>query len=376
MDMRPMFKKIACFFLAGLLTCSGVQSAFAADIDRQGVVQEQQTLPAGEAENSDNRVADTLTQGTATSSMTDLQLPAKVRRLALQYSREQKKALHFRQPLIQVVRNRKVALSFNKKVSGIVYKSSNPKTVTVNKRGIITSRKKGYAVITAKYKKNVCHTVIYVFPRRNTLAGKVNARNASALAALNAGRASARNYRKKTIVIAGSSSADRWSSVSEALPGFNVVNTAIGGSTAEEWGQLYTKLILPYHPDAVILLVGSNDIGKYGAISGEECAARIQNIIKELRQSLGDEIPIFYISILINWNRKAAWKQEKMSNKLMKQYCSTAANTYYIDVASKFLKKGKPNKALFASDKLHPNKKGYQIFKKVIGKKVKQVMGS
>ena len=65
-----------------------------------------------------------------------------------------------------------------------------------------------------------------------------------------------------------------------------------------------------------------------------------------------------------------------MSNKLMKQYCSTAANTYYIDVASKFLKKGKPNKALFASDKLHPNKKGYQIFKKVIGKKVKQVMGS
>ena len=63
--MRPVFKKIACFFLAGLLTCSGVQSAFAADIDRQGVVQEQQTLSAGEAENSDNRVAGTLTQGTA-----------------------------------------------------------------------------------------------------------------------------------------------------------------------------------------------------------------------------------------------------------------------------------------------------------------------
>lgn len=367
--MRPVLKKIACFLLAGMLIGSGVQTVFAGEGAEQGAIQ------SSSGQYTDENLSSPLVQDTVSSPQAASGLPAKVRRLAQRYSKERKKALYFELPLIQVVRNRTIILALNKKVPGITYKSSNPKVATVNKKGIVTTRKRGYAVITAKTKKYTCHTVVYVFPKRNTLAGKVNDRAASAQTILNPSGEADANNRKKTIVIAGSSSADRWVSISQALSGFNVVNTAIGGSTAQEWKSLYSRLILPYHPDAVILLVGSNDIGKNGAISGEECAARIQNVIAGIRNALGDRVPIFYISILINWNRKAAWPQEKTSNRLMKRYCSTEGNTYYIDVASRFLgKNGKPNKALFVSDRIHPNKKGYQIFNSVVGKKVRRVL--
>lgn len=290
--------------------------------------------------------------------------------LVRRYAKEEKAWLHFTKSSCMMVMNRSFRTSLNRNKLKVSYSSSNRNVATVSSSGVVYTVYSGIAIITAKYKKHKCHMVVCVLPKQTDFDGKVQNRlvtaNESSLA-----------FRKnrKTVLIAGSSAVDRWRSVQSAFPTYNVINNAIGGTTTLSWLSLYKQLIVPYKPDAVVLFVGSNDINRDGRISGRESAARITALIEKLRASLGPDVPIFYVSMLINWRRRKAWKEEKASNAAVKKYCSKTENVYYIDVASHFLNKnGYPIRSLFASDMLHPGEKGYKIFRKVIGNKVKKVL--
>lgn len=369
--MRSFINRMVCFLIVGLMAVSGTFPAMAADDPTWPNLQQSQAeFPAAQDTDVNTDMGIVMAE--------NVKIPSKVKRLVRKYTKEKGKTIYFASPFCQVVRNRSVQLTINKEAAGVTYKSSKPKVARVSKKGVLSTYKRGYTVITATWKKKTCHMVVYVIPSRGTLDASVKSRIISAKNIKNAG--SQRNQvsssrRKKTILLAGSSSADRWRSVSQAFSGFNVVNNAIGGTTAQEWMTLYKKLIIPYHPDAVILLVGSNDIGSTGRIRGETCAERVQNLIASIRRDLGDHVPVFYMSIPVTPSRKKAWPQEKTANRLIKKYCSETDNVFYIDLASKFLdKNGKPKASYFASDRLHPSSKGYQVYNSVVSKLVKKVL--
>lgn len=369
--MRSFINRMVCFLIVGLMAVSGTFPAMAADDPTWPNLQQSQAeFPAAQDTDVNTDMGIVMAE--------NVKIPSKVKRLVRKYTKEKGKTIYFASPFCQVVRNRSVQLTINKEAAGVTYKSSKPKVARVSKKGMLSTYKRGYTVITATWKKKTCHMVVYVIPSRGALDASVKSRIISAKNIKNAG--SQRNQvsssrRKKTILLAGSSSADRWRSVSQAFSGFNVVNNAIGGTTAQEWMTLYKKLIIPYHPDAVILLVGSNDIGSTGRIRGETCAERVQNLIASIRRDLGDHVPVFYMSIPVTPSRKKAWPQEKTANRLIKKYCSETDNVFYIDLASKFLdKNGKPKASYFASDRLHPSSKGYQVYNSVVSKLVKKVL--
>ena len=369
--MRSFINRMVCFLIVGIMAVSGTFPAMAADDPTWPSLQQSQAeFPAAQDTDVNTDMGTVMAE--------NVKIPSKVKRLVRKYTKEKGKTIYFASPFLQVVRNRSVQLTINKEAAGVTYKSSKPKVARVSKKGVLSTYKRGYTVITATWKKKTCHMVVYVIPSRGALDASVKSRIISAKNIKNAG--SQRNQvsssrRKKTILLAGSSSADRWRSVSQAFSGFNVVNNAIGGTTAQEWMTLYKKLIIPYHPDAVILLVGSNDIGSTGRIRGETCAERVQNLIASIRRDLGDHVPVFYMSIPVTPSRKKAWPQEKTANRLIKKYCSETDNVFYIDLASKFLdKNGKPKASYFASDRLHPSSKGYQVYNSVVSKLVKKVL--
>lgn len=369
--MRSFINRMVCFLIVGLMAVSGTFPAMAADDPTWPNLQQSQAeFPAAQDTDVNTDMGIVMAE--------NVKIPSKVKRLVRKYTKEKGKTIYFASPFCQVVRNRSVQLTINKEAAGVTYKSSKPKVARVSKKGVLSTYKRGYTVITATWKKKTCHMVVYVIPSRGALDASVKSRIISAKNIKNAG--SQRNQvsssrRKKTILLAGSSSADRWRSVSQAFSGFYVVNNAIGGTTAQEWMTLYKKLIIPYHPDAVILLVGSNDIGSTGRIRGETCAERVQNLIASIRRDLGDHVPVFYMSIPVTPSRKKAWPQEKTANRLIKKYCSETDNVFYIDLASKFLdKNGKPKASYFASDRLHPSSKGYQVYNSVVSKLVKKVL--
>ena len=369
--MRSFINRMVCFLIVGIMAVSGTFPAMAADDPTWPSLQQSQAeFPAAQDTDVNTDMGTVMAE--------NVKIPSKVKRLVRKYTKEKGKTIYFASPFCQVVRNRSVQLTINKEAAGVTYKSSKPKVARVSKKGVLSTYKRGYTVITATWKKKTCHMVVYVIPSRGALDASVKSRIISAKNIKNAGsqrKQVSSSRKKKTILLAGSSSADRWRSVSQAFSGFNVVNNAIGGTTAQEWMTLYKKLIIPYHPDAVILLVGSNDIGSTGRIRGETCAERVQNLIASIRQDLGDHVPVFYISIPVTPSRKKAWPQEKTANRLIKKYCSETDNVFYIDLASKFLdKNGKPKASYFASDRLHPSSKGYQVYNSVVSKLVKKVL--
>lgn len=87
-----------------------------------------------------------------------------------------------------------------------------------------------------------------------------------------------------------------------------------------------------------VLYVGSNDLGDGTLISGE---ANAQNTT--------------------------------ISNQLVKSFCDRRKNLYYIDIVFAFTDaKGTPDKTLFLEDQLHPSKKGYAIWERLVADQVKK----
>jgi len=289
--------------------------------------------------------------------------------LVLKYQREQQSYLHFSRIKYTVMLRRTLQLKLNKRVKAS-YKSSDQRVVKVDRKGMITTKKKGVAVITARYRQRTCHAVIIVQSSKYTddNALKIRQRQLSAAESI---RTFSRS--RKTVLLAGSSGFDRWTEAAKAFKGFNLINNAIGGSTAEQWLDYSKDLIYPYKPDAVLLFVGSNDIN--WSTDGEVCAEHICRLITEMHEKLGNDVPVFYVSMLKNQRRLRLWKEEARSNAYVKDFCRRTANTYYIDLVPLFLnKKGVPIRKYFSVDHLHPSRKGYQIFTKIIGRKFRKVM--
>ena len=75
----------------------------------------------------------------------------------------------------------------------------------------------------------------------------------------------------------------------------------------------------------------------------------------------------------VNANLENLIEQIRVSNQLVQNYCAATKNLYYISLTSSFMgADGKPNKALFLPDQLHPNEKGYKRWKKYVAKVVKR----
>ena len=269
-------------------------------------------------------------------------------------------AIAFSKPALTMVCGRKYKLEFNsEKVTGAVWSSSEPGIAGV-RDGVVTSISAGTAVITAKW--NGISLKCTVTVKDNSLE---NLKQAYPAVKANRGK----------IVLAGSSSMDYWGDAQQAFAPYDVINTAIGGTTVSQWLVWYRTLITRYKPAAVVLYAGSNDLGNGESISGEKNAENTILLLKRISKKLKNT-PVFYISINPCWARKGAWKKVSASNTLVKNFCDRKKNLYYIDIVSAFAdQNGTPNPACFLADQLHPSEKGYKIWDQLIANQVKQLAG-
>lgn len=171
------------------------------------------------------------------------------------------------------------------------------------------------------------------------------------------------------ILLAGSSSIRRWETAPSQFAPLKTINMGIGGSATKDWLKWYKKLIVPYHPKAIVLYVGANDFsGK--TVKGKNVAQRCQKLLKKLMKEL-PKTPIYYVGVYPSIYRKAYQKQINDYNKRMKKFCHNYKNLHYIDISSGFYKNGKYQEDLLAEDGLHLSEKGYQLWNKAVVKKVK-----
>lgn len=263
---------------------------------------------------------------------------------------------------IKLTKSMSVQLRLKNAKGRVIWKSSDKTVATVSSTGKVRGVSKGTCKITARYRGKVYKCTVKNYGSSKKYLPDVLAE-----------KYAPSEYGDR-VLLAGSSSFQFWTKASSALSPYKILNMGVAGTTVSNWQKLYSSLIVPYEPRAVVLYVGSNDIKNGNSMTGTETAQRAKKLIRSIRKKLPDT-PIFYVSICPTVKRDCAWDDIINCNRKLRKFCAAQPNVYYLDVASYYWSEdGELDKALFASDGLHPSNKAYQIWARVIKSGLRRVL--
>ena len=171
---------------------------------------------------------------------------------------------------------------------------------------------------------------------------------------------------KNAILFIGSSSFTKWTDVQAYFPGYTIINRAFGGSTLPEVIGYADDIIFPYKPKQVVIYCGENDLASSDTVTPTIVLNRFKQLFGIIRNKLGN-INITYVSIKPSPSRKKILARDELANDMIRKFLKTKSNTGFVDVYHPMIDKDRViNGAIFTSDSLHMNAKGYVIWQKLI----------
>jgi lysophospholipase L1-like esterase len=170
---------------------------------------------------------------------------------------------------------------------------------------------------------------------------------------------------RRPIVFVGSSYLRLWTGVTNDFPGLRVINRGFGGSQTSDLREHFERAIRRYGPRQVVLYCGSNDLA--AGKPPEEVIADVKALVERIHRDLRDT-QVTYLSIAVN---PARWEQrEKVRavNAALAKFMAEDRRRQFLDVTSPMLgPDGLPKLDIFVADRLHMNRKGYELWKPIIG---------
>ncbi len=178
-------------------------------------------------------------------------------------------------------------------------------------------------------------------------------------------REDAENYPSPGCVIfMGSSSIKGWKTLYEDFKGMDVVRRGYGGSQLSDAIYYVERIVVPYHPTAIVLYAGDNDIA-HGK-SPETVFEDFRDFVRTVNSYIGPRA-IYFLPIKPSGARWKIWPEMQKANALIEKWAATQDAVYYIDTATPMLgEDGKPRPELFQDDNLHMTREGYKLWTDVI----------
>ena len=122
--------------------------------------------------------------------------------------------------------------------------------------------------------------------------------------------------------------------------------------------KLYSK------PKAIVFYCGSNDLA--GLKTPEEVFSDFQYFLTAISQHL-PEAKLFVIGVKPSPSREYQKNKQISLNNMIKNLSDTNESLYFLDVRpSMLLTSGKADPSLFVKDMLHMNKKGYEVWTRIV----------
>jgi len=169
---------------------------------------------------------------------------------------------------------------------------------------------------------------------------------------------------KNLVVFTGSSTIRMWTDLQKDFPDLAVLNRGFGGSHMSDLLYYADTVILKYRPAILFIYEGDNDIGS--GKKPDEILKDAGKLVRLIRQKLPSTI--CFISAkpsIARWNLKETYLD---FNKLLKEFTRHQPYIYYLDVWDKMIGiDGNPMSDIFLDDGLHMNRKGYDIWKEIVG---------
>jgi lysophospholipase L1-like esterase len=164
------------------------------------------------------------------------------------------------------------------------------------------------------------------------------------------------------IVFTGSSSIRFWDTLVSDMKPLDVINRGFGGSEFSDLDLYVDRIVIAYHPRAVVVYEGDNDLAEGSSKTPETVAGDFRKFVETVHAALPDTW-IYVMSIKpsrLRWNQ---WPKMKAANKHMQDYAATQQRVQYVDVATMmFDAQGNLPADLFKFDGLHPTPKLYALW--------------
>ena len=171
---------------------------------------------------------------------------------------------------------------------------------------------------------------------------------------------------KGKILFTGSSSIRFWDSLEEDMEPLEVLNRGFGGAQISHVIYHFEEIIKPYDPKAIVFFCGTNDLTALK--TPEETVNDFKKFYSLIRNQFGN-IKVYMIGIKPSVDRFYLDEEEKIFNNSIKLLASEDAYLEYIDVWDSMLSEdGSRMPELYVEDGLHMNKKGYEVWTKLVRK--------
>jgi lysophospholipase L1-like esterase len=168
------------------------------------------------------------------------------------------------------------------------------------------------------------------------------------------------------IVFTGASSIRLWGTLVDDMKPLEVINRGFGGSQYSDLNQYAKRIVIAYHPRAVVVYEGDNDLAAGSPKTPEIVAGDAREFVKIVHSELPDTW-IYVMSIKPSYLRWNEWPRMKAANKLLEDFVKTQDRVQYIDVATPmFERQEKPPRDLYLEDGLHPTAKCYAMWTSTI----------
>ena len=169
----------------------------------------------------------------------------------------------------------------------------------------------------------------------------------------------------KPIVFTGSSSFRMWKELPQDYPGLRVVNRGFGGSQLSDVAEHFERVILRYDPRQVVIYCGANDIAAKKSV--EKVVSDLKVVVERIHREL-PKTRVLFVSIALNPSRWDQRDKVLAANAAIAEYMGLDPRRKYVDVTAAMLgSDGLPKPEIFLKDRLHMNRKGYELWKPIIG---------
>ena len=166
---------------------------------------------------------------------------------------------------------------------------------------------------------------------------------------------------ERPIVFTGSSSIRLWKDLATDFADYPVINRGFGGSELSDVNQFFDRLIGQYQPKQIVIYCGGNDLNSGKSV--EQVVADFKAFHARVRTEL-PKTRLAYISIALN---PARWTQRDrviQANAAIAAVLAEDPRSVFLNVVPDMLgPDGQPKPDIFVADKLHMNRKGYELWK-------------
>lgn len=169
-------------------------------------------------------------------------------------------------------------------------------------------------------------------------------------------------YNKDAVLFLGSSYIRMWKNIRQDIGYNDIIHRGFGGSNLRDVAYYVKRIVYPHQPKAIFMYVGNDIVDNPKDKSPDQVLEYFKYVVKVIREKY-PTIPIAWLQISPSEKRWGAWDKVKAANNLIKNYCETQQQLYFVSFENSFLDKdNQPIKSYYLPDKLHYNEEGYKVW--------------